>query len=417
MPRVVLHVALHLLRGSTSKTWVRFKHACTGRLCRAFEQLWGLGVVMAGRFQRWQPLLFNIIASCLGFLLVRDLFTYGLSSANGRSVSFLSSLNNCFEFRNQNPYVRSPSFKGIGGADMLSRKESVFHVTNRDIPWWWRGHLFLASFWLKFGASTLVSVLLWKRPVILKGPRHIMSFAVSFLLVQLFPGDLLNKTMRNPSIKLLVKSCCALYKMRKLFFVVDTFSAGHHWGLGSWFFMLMVAGITMDGNSMLRRLFNIMSFRGLASCRKEFRDDLVRGSRFVGARVGPLVFVTGALSLTAVARVHARDLPGNTSVAEAVLEQLHWLNKACAVVLFFLYRTDIIRNFFKLQAPTLAWPVASPVLGRAEAPSVPVGMDRAGSPTARRRKQNRWTFDFCEPEPLCLPPPALSANQHTDKGR
>lgn len=326
----------------------------------------------------WQPLFLNCVTALLAFLCCRDLYLYGFSTANGRSVSFINSLNNCFEFRNQNPLVLADEDSDGSVTAVLKnvgRIQSLFHITNTHMPWWWRVDLFFKSFWVKFGSSTTVSVLLWRRPVILKGPRHMLSFFASFLLVQLCPGDLINMTMRNPSVKVIVRSCCAVYKLRKLLFVVDAFGSGPSWSLRSWLFMLALALITIDFNSTLRRGLNVVSLRGVARCQAELKGDVAASSKFVWGRCRPLLLVVTALSTTDVLRHHVATLPGATEIHVSMAGWLHWLNKAIALV-FFLHRADVFRSFLRLQAPTLT-------LQGTDLPSSPVL-----SPGKRRRRKH-----------------------------
>ena len=55
---------------------------------------------------------------------------------------------------------------------------------SRHNSWVWRLRIFIVSFCLKFGAGTMVSLLMGVTPVVMKGPRHFVSFFVSMLLIQ-----------------------------------------------------------------------------------------------------------------------------------------------------------------------------------------------------------------------------------------
>ena len=78
---------------------------------------------------------------------------------------------------------------------------------------------------LKFGSGTVVSIVLGLDPVLLKGWRHFVSFTIALLCVQATPNDVFYKVLSAPDIRGLflrsiVYMACALYKLRKLTFVV-----------------------------------------------------------------------------------------------------------------------------------------------------------------------------------------------------
>ena len=60
-----------------------------------------------------------------------DLWAYGIGTSNSRVVSFLDSLNNCYEYRAQNPLTpkyRVPSF------GTKKRRQSIYHIGETPRP-------------------------------------------------------------------------------------------------------------------------------------------------------------------------------------------------------------------------------------------------------------------------------------------
>lgn len=76
--------------------------------------------------------------------------------------------------------------------------------------------------------ATAVSLALGETPVVLKGPRHVASFALALLFVQLSPRDLVFESLRSQSMQVALAVGVSLYKLRKANFVVETVPSTAH---------------------------------------------------------------------------------------------------------------------------------------------------------------------------------------------
>jgi hypothetical protein len=77
------------------------------------------------------------------------------------------------------------------------------------------------SFWLKYGAGTVVSLLVRDTPVFLKSPRHLLYFAAALGLTHFSPGDVVfRKYRRSPALQAVTALAGSFYKLRKLLFIV-----------------------------------------------------------------------------------------------------------------------------------------------------------------------------------------------------
>eukprot|EP01051_Picozoa_sp_SAG22_P000531 SAG22_NODE_15_length_32914_cov_20.713546_5_plen_312_part_00 len=223
-----------------------------------------------------------VAAVGIGVLLVLlDLWHYGLGTANGRFVSFLDSLNSCYEYRSQNPLAAADP--ADDDPPPLRRTESQYNLQSSHNSLAGRLRILCVNFVLKFASSTTTSALLWKIPVVLKGPRHLMSFLLSLVLVQGSPADRVFIALRDmPSVQLLLGSGCALYKLRKLLWALQK-GADYGWGL-----TLVLAFTVVEGNSFARRAENVLSNQG---CPRKL-STWVGGGKWIAGRLWKLLAVT-----------------------------------------------------------------------------------------------------------------------------
>ena len=107
-------------------------------------------------------------------------------------LSFLDSFNSCYKFR-----VAIQEEKNSGrGVGTYTRAAT-----------------------LKFMAGFLVSLLLSHTPTLLRGPRHILSFSLAYVIV--FGTDTVFLKMRQSLMsRLFLGVANSLYKLRKLMFVL-----------------------------------------------------------------------------------------------------------------------------------------------------------------------------------------------------
>eukprot|EP00614_Pseudopedinella_elastica_P006943 CAMPEP_0172598930 /NCGR_PEP_ID=MMETSP1068-20121228/19020_1 /TAXON_ID=35684 /ORGANISM="Pseudopedinella elastica, Strain CCMP716" /LENGTH=448 /DNA_ID=CAMNT_0013399009 /DNA_START=391 /DNA_END=1737 /DNA_ORIENTATION=+ len=228
----------------------------------------------------WNLKLVNL-AVVAGFLAIAlDFWHRGLSSSNGRFISFLASLNNCYSFRAQR--ALTPLRKGRRRDSFEEWKRKHAYTISAYLGsslWGAAARTAGLSFLLKYGASTVVSLLLWTTPVFLKGPRHVSYFLLALGLVQFSPKDAVFRTMKgSPWVQLMVACAIALYKLRKLVFLVHYFADPFHpkpgslvgWALPSALplanelaELLVLTTIALDGNGLARRVENVLSHRGL----------------------------------------------------------------------------------------------------------------------------------------------------------
>eukprot|EP01047_Picozoa_sp_COSAG01_P083777 COSAG01_NODE_17677_length_1132_cov_1.158761_2_plen_195_part_00 len=93
----------------------------------------------------------------IGFVLVaHDLWTGGLGTSNGKYISFIDSLCNCFDHRNQFPLVvvASPPV-----AARRPRRGSTFSLRSQHNTWSQCAWISIVGFSLKFLNSTITSLL------------------------------------------------------------------------------------------------------------------------------------------------------------------------------------------------------------------------------------------------------------------
>lgn len=160
-------------------------------------------------------------------LFVYDAESNALGSSNGRFTSLIDSVNSVTCFRRGLPRRRRP---GV-------------------LRFMW---VLFVSFFIKFAAGTLISYLLGTTPVILKGPRHLMSFFMGFLLVWHSPGDIVYRIVtQSDAVKLMMAMNSGLYKLRKALFAVECSKENG----GSFAFALTMVLLALDGNAVIRKGF------------------------------------------------------------------------------------------------------------------------------------------------------------------
>jgi len=95
-----------------------------------------------------------------------------------------------------------------------------------------------------------VSLILYQVPVIIKGPRHMVSFAISLLAVQSCPWDFIVKRFQKSLVcRAALRVCCALYKQRKAIFAIETAIHLNH----SAAIVVLACYLAVDGSSFFRR--------------------------------------------------------------------------------------------------------------------------------------------------------------------
>ena len=85
------------------------------------------------------------------------------------------------------------------------RGSLLYCIVDEHNGWTHRIWLFAAATVVKYGASTVVSLCMYVRPVILKGPRHFIQFGVAFFFVQLCPGDWAYHALKTPAVRVVVR--------------------------------------------------------------------------------------------------------------------------------------------------------------------------------------------------------------------
>ena len=270
------------------------------------------------------------------YYVPRDLFKRGFSASNGRFVSFMSSFHNCYAFRTQRPLSPYGSSAKRRRRKIDSfREKAHYHVTSSLHSMWARARIFVLGVCIKYGASTAVSLILGTTPVILKGPRHLISFFVALGFVQFLPGDYAYRVANaSPRCHLVMATCSSIYTLRKLLYVVTFFDGREIWG--SWLPALGVALVAVDGGSISRRLENVVTNRGIH--RRRLGRELLLALRFFWDRNATLLLFVSGLHLTSNT---CFALTGASPVlAESLACYLHLLAKA-ATLFLLLFRKRV----------------------------------------------------------------------------
>mmetsp|Transcript_34257 Transcript_34257/g.94619 ORF Transcript_34257/g.94619 Transcript_34257/m.94619 type:complete len:307 (-) Transcript_34257:167-1087(-) len=161
------------------------------------------------------------------FLFTRDAVHNRLGSSNGRFISLVDTIRSVAQYRSGLP---DSSRDGLGIVRLLL--------------------IAVASFLVKFAASTLVSLIFGKVPIVLSGPRHAASFWMGFALLWFSPGDCVYRAVqRSRAVRLLLGMGGGLYKMRKAIFAVEAATTAK----GGLLLAVLVAVLAVDGTTLTRR--------------------------------------------------------------------------------------------------------------------------------------------------------------------
>tara|TARA_B110001452_G_scaffold6879_1_gene6212 strand:- start:2015 stop:3262 length:1248 start_codon:yes stop_codon:yes gene_type:complete len=212
-------------------------------------------------------------------LVMYDLCTRGLGSSNGRFVSILDSMNTAYGYREQRPYCPDDG----GERRPLKRRASLYHAASQmkkgTATGWWRALLILLNNSIvKFGPATLASLLLGEMPVVLKGPKHSISFVLAVLAIQFSPGDVAYRCFRTKPVQAVLAQGVSLYKMRKARFVaqavVRLLLAGQlRTGWGALFYATVLMYLVVDGSGQTRKLTNMVTIGADGSSYKPSRPS------------------------------------------------------------------------------------------------------------------------------------------------
>ena len=204
---------------------------------------------------------FYFLPALAGFVLSQDL-SRGLGGSNGRWVSFLQSVESAYSYRVQQPIHSTWATKTMTPKARVRslRGSSVYFAGSARNEVWRKAYLGFICGFLKFGAGTVISIVLGQQPVLLKSWRHFASFGVALLCVQVSPRDLFFRVLsandtRGQVLRLITFSSCALYKVRKLTFVVHTTRI---LGYGP-VLCVFLSALEIEGSGILRRAENHLS--------------------------------------------------------------------------------------------------------------------------------------------------------------
>ena len=151
-----------------------------------------------------------------------DLQYGGFGHSNGRFLSFLDSFNSCVKFR-------------------VLTETNASRRSKRTIL-----AALILCFLTKYLSGTTASWILGHVPTVLRGPRHILSFFIAFV-VAFLPTEPPRFVNKDSLTSIAVGFSIALYKLRKLMFVAHHSREGFH-------FMILVSVIAIEGSSMLRNV-------------------------------------------------------------------------------------------------------------------------------------------------------------------
>lgn len=180
----------------------------------------------------------------LSVFVLHDACVGGLwTMGNRRLTSFCDSLYSCFRYRMLQPDMPTSPKMGPLRSEKLDqsaidkRRMSFYFLQAENNSLVRRLEIVATALYVKFGSGTVISIALGELPVILKGPRHMVSFLVAFALMQAvhasttipfistdlicnfqaFPKDRLFYWMQcNNFSQCILYSACALYKLRKV---------------------------------------------------------------------------------------------------------------------------------------------------------------------------------------------------------
>mmetsp|Transcript_64129 Transcript_64129/g.137762 ORF Transcript_64129/g.137762 Transcript_64129/m.137762 type:complete len:419 (+) Transcript_64129:159-1415(+) len=179
------------------------------------------------------------------FLFVVDATHNHLGSSNGKFISFVDTMVNVFSYRHGLP---DSSRSAVGALRTL--------------------RIIGSCLFIKFGAGTLVSMLLGKVPVIVQGPRHTASFFIGLALIWLAPGDFIFRYLRHShAVRIVMLMGRGLYKMRKAIFAIEVAAGTVQEFARGYAFAFLLAVLAIDGSTLTRRGVHWMEKR-LSSARQ-----------------------------------------------------------------------------------------------------------------------------------------------------
>jgi len=258
----------------------------------------------------------------LGFLLlVADIAHHGLGQSNGKMCSFSNSVNSCASFRIMKDTHTTTNM--LNRARYVGRRQSLLYMRSKKNSWATSVNIFVLNWLAKFGSQTVGSILLGETPVILQGPRHMISWLVALSCIQISPGDVAFRLVQeHAALRFIVRIACSLYKLRKFNFVL---SAGSDMSI---LFLVLTELIVIDGNSIAQRACMLCLAYRLPQEGSFFRrlllflQETILVCKSILWRAAPLVTLVVLCSLTTDWPVMAQSM------------QL-------AVLILFLYRSDV----------------------------------------------------------------------------
>jgi hypothetical protein len=317
-------------------------------------------------------------AALAAFMFGSDI-SRGIGGSNGRWVSFLQSVESAYSYRSQSPYhapqqVLSPRTR------IRERRESLYFAGSDRNAVSQKMYLGFICGLLKFGSGTIVSIVLGMDPVLLKGWRHFASFTIALLCVQATPKDVFFKVLSAPDVRGLVVRCvvymaCALYKLRKLTFVVHM---TRNIGYGSPV-TLLLSVLELEGSGVLRRFENhIMhvrwSWEGIQHVLVTNAWHLVSATNFWLSVLASCVLYMGA----------------NVDDASPFLYPLKWWSTLVALgVLSVRYNRNTTKELLRRWWRWWAVPVTSTIAATSGSAPRSKHDPNLKTPTRRRKKNKR----------------------------
>lgn len=260
----------------------------------------------------WNTAVIVLTTLAFSFFVVADLCQGGLGTSNGRMVSFLNSLNSVASYRRQRRVLICNSKAASSSPVSERRRSELLYVRSPRNCLAHRLKLFFLNFLAKFGSQSLGSLMIGATPVILKGPRHMASWLLAFACIQLCPRDsVFIKLQTHASLLLVVRTGCALYKLRKFNFVADFALSRHQ----SFAWMVAAQIVVNDGNNLCSRLSTWTWLRGYSTTNA---NDLKAGLHSVLQQSAPMALASMLVRLVCV--LHAPKI----SVKIFILAMFLW---------------------------------------------------------------------------------------------
>jgi len=250
-----------------------------------------------------------------------DFMYRGLGASNGRWVSFLQSVESAYSYRIQMPFRANKNVALSPRSKIRLRRGSVYYAGSDRNEIWRKLYLGFICGWLKFGTGTFISIMLGVEPVLAKSWRHFASFGVALMCIQLTPKDMFfqrlsAKNTRGLFLRLCMFVACAIYKLRKMTFVVHTTRIlGYRWGTA-----IFLCVVECEGSGILRRTENRMSnikwtLHGLSDVVKCCIIDLIERTNFWLSILVACTLTLGAHLGDEIAGPHVYTIPHTLNVA------------------------------------------------------------------------------------------------------